>query len=250
MSPADHMAPMPGRPTEPALWALVIRHARCSDGGLDPDQWCPVSADPGRARREAAAAIAICATCPVRGHCLTLSLQHSHGVHWFALGWNWLHGTDPRLKVGMTVAFLLISILGIIVFFKVGDDPVSGVIIGLACVYARRLHRRVQYPLASGGLEDHPVLVLHQHRRSDHHGRLRTRDGPPRALAHHPVPRPIAPDPDLAPERGHRCHRVGDLLASLTTPPDPREPRSPAPARRGEAEANQENGMERDHGSD
>ena len=49
-----------------------------------PDQWFPVSADPGQARQEAAAAIAICATCPVRGHCLTLSLQHwdmgRHGV--------------------------------------------------------------------------------------------------------------------------------------------------------------------------
>ena len=76
--------PMPGRFTEPALWALVIRHAQCSDGRLDPDQWFPVSADPGQARQEAAAAIAICTTCPVRGHCLTLSLQHwdigQHGV--------------------------------------------------------------------------------------------------------------------------------------------------------------------------
>ena len=45
VSPADHAAPMPGRFTEPALWALVIRHARCSDGGLDPDQWFPASAD-------------------------------------------------------------------------------------------------------------------------------------------------------------------------------------------------------------
>jgi hypothetical protein len=36
----------------------------------------------------------------------------------------------------MTVAFLLISILGIIVFFTVGDDPVGGVFIDLACVYA------------------------------------------------------------------------------------------------------------------
>jgi hypothetical protein len=36
----------------------------------------------------------------------------------------------------MAVAFLLISILGIIVFFKVGDAPVGGVFIGLACVYA------------------------------------------------------------------------------------------------------------------
>jgi Transcription factor WhiB len=84
VSPADHMAPAPGRFAGPALWALVIRHARCSDSGLDPDQWFPVSADPGRARQEAAAAIAICATCPVRGHCLTLSLRHwdigQHGV--------------------------------------------------------------------------------------------------------------------------------------------------------------------------
>ena len=76
---------MPGRLTRSALWALVIRHARCSGGErLDPDQWFPVSADPGQARREAAGAIAICMTCPVRGHCLTLSLQHwdigQHGI--------------------------------------------------------------------------------------------------------------------------------------------------------------------------
>jgi transcription factor WhiB len=75
---------MPGRRAEPASWALLTRYAQCSDSGLDPDQWFPVSADPGRARQEAAAAIAICATCPVRGHCLALSLRHwdigQHGV--------------------------------------------------------------------------------------------------------------------------------------------------------------------------
>jgi hypothetical protein len=59
----------------------------------------------------------------------------SYGVHWFAIGWNRLRGTDPRVNVGMTIAFLLISILGIIVFFKVGDAPVGGVFIGLVCVY-------------------------------------------------------------------------------------------------------------------
>jgi hypothetical protein len=57
------------------------------------------------------------------------------GVHWFALGWNRLKRTDPRVNVGMSVAFLLISILGIIVFFKAADSPVAGVFIGLACVY-------------------------------------------------------------------------------------------------------------------
>ena len=60
----------------------------------------------------------------------------SYGVHWFAIGWNRLRGTDPRVNVGMTIAFLLISILGVIVFFKVGDAPVGGVFIGLVCVYA------------------------------------------------------------------------------------------------------------------
>ena len=75
VSPADRIALLPGRLTEPALWALVIKHARCSESGLDPDQWFPVSDDRDRARQEASAAIAICATCPVRGHCLTLSLH-------------------------------------------------------------------------------------------------------------------------------------------------------------------------------
>jgi Transcription factor WhiB len=92
---------MPGRFTDPALWALIIRHAQCSDGRLDPDQWFPVSADPGRARQEAAAAIAVCTTCPVRGHCLTLSLQHwdigQHGV------WGGLIAADrARLRLGGT----------------------------------------------------------------------------------------------------------------------------------------------------
>ena len=74
----------PGRRTGLASWALVFRYARCSDSGLDPDQWFPVSADTGRARQEAAAAIATCSACPVRGHCLTLSLRHwdigQHGI--------------------------------------------------------------------------------------------------------------------------------------------------------------------------
>jgi hypothetical protein len=60
----------------------------------------------------------------------------AYGVHRFAIGWNRLHGIDPRVNVGMTIAFLLISILGVIVFFKVGDAPVGGVFIGLVCVYA------------------------------------------------------------------------------------------------------------------
>jgi hypothetical protein len=46
-----------------------------------------------------------------------------------------LRRADPRVNVGMTVAFTFISILGVIVFFKVGDDGVGGLFIGLTCVY-------------------------------------------------------------------------------------------------------------------
>ena len=75
--PRDAVAPrVPGLFTDRALWALVEREARCADGGLDPDQWFPVSAEAGRARQEAAAAIAVCTDCQARGQCLELSLRH------------------------------------------------------------------------------------------------------------------------------------------------------------------------------
>jgi hypothetical protein len=59
----------------------------------------------------------------------------AYGVHWFALGWIRLRRADARANIGMSVAFLALSVLGIIVFFKAGDDPVGGLFIGLACVY-------------------------------------------------------------------------------------------------------------------
>jgi hypothetical protein len=70
--------------TDRALWVRVIRHARCAGGGLDPDQWFPISVEIDKARQEAAAAITVCTTCLVRAECLALSLRHpdigQHGV--------------------------------------------------------------------------------------------------------------------------------------------------------------------------
>jgi len=70
--------------TDRALAAEVTTKARCAEGTLDPDEWFPVSTEANAARREAAAAIAICTACPVRGACLELSLRHwtigQHGV--------------------------------------------------------------------------------------------------------------------------------------------------------------------------
>jgi hypothetical protein len=75
---------VPGPVTDQGSWARVIRHARCADGGLDPDQWFTISAEARKARQEAAAAIAICTTCLVRAECLKLSLRHwdigQHGI--------------------------------------------------------------------------------------------------------------------------------------------------------------------------
>jgi hypothetical protein len=72
------------RLTDDALRARVARQARCADSGLDPDQWYPVSTEPAQARHEAAAAIAVCTSCPVRAQCLELSLRHwdigQHGI--------------------------------------------------------------------------------------------------------------------------------------------------------------------------
>jgi hypothetical protein len=89
-----------GAAVDHALWAQVTRYARCAGSGLEPDHWFPVSVDPARARREAAAAIAVCTSCLVRGECLVLSLRHwdvgQHGV------WGGLVAADrARLRRGL-----------------------------------------------------------------------------------------------------------------------------------------------------
>ncbi len=44
----------------------------------------------------------------------------AYGIHWFALGWNRMQGNDPRPNAGMSVAFAVISVLGLWVFFARG----------------------------------------------------------------------------------------------------------------------------------
>ncbi len=59
----------------------------------------------------------------------------AYGVHWFVIGWNRLHGADPRASLGMTLGFLALSILGMMVFFGVSDAPVGILFLGLTLVY-------------------------------------------------------------------------------------------------------------------
>jgi hypothetical protein len=58
------------------LWPFVLARAACSNSRLNPDDWYPVSVPVAAARREAAAAIAVCAACPVRGEYLELALRN------------------------------------------------------------------------------------------------------------------------------------------------------------------------------
>ncbi|HET9894173.1 MAG TPA: hypothetical protein VFQ44_04510 [Streptosporangiaceae bacterium] len=59
----------------------------------------------------------------------------AYGIHWFAIGWNRYRGGDPRVNVGMAVAFCVISAMGALVFFKVSDWPVGALFLGLVAIY-------------------------------------------------------------------------------------------------------------------
>ena len=59
----------------------------------------------------------------------------AYGIHWFALGWNRMHGADARPNGYMSIAFIVISILGLTVFFRAGAWPVGVLFLGLALVY-------------------------------------------------------------------------------------------------------------------
>ena len=59
----------------------------------------------------------------------------AYGIHWFALGWNRYRGNDSRPNAGMSVAFTIISALGLTVFFHAGDWPVGLLFVGLVAVY-------------------------------------------------------------------------------------------------------------------
>ena len=61
------------------------------------------------------------------------------GVHWFSLGLSRVLGGDPRPNEFMAIAFTIISVLGMLVFFRAGDWPVGLVFVGLTCVYVSEL---------------------------------------------------------------------------------------------------------------
>ncbi len=59
----------------------------------------------------------------------------SYGIHWFAMAHRRFIGAPDGPDAWMAIAFLLISILGAIVFSGAGDTPVMILFIGLAIIY-------------------------------------------------------------------------------------------------------------------
>lgn len=59
----------------------------------------------------------------------------AYGIHWFGIGWNRYRGTDARANTGMTIGYTVISIMGVVIFFHVGDWPVGLVFAGLVAIY-------------------------------------------------------------------------------------------------------------------
>ena len=59
----------------------------------------------------------------------------AYGIHWFALGWNRYQRNDPRPNAGMCVAYTIISVLGMVVFFDGGGWPVGLLFLGLTLIY-------------------------------------------------------------------------------------------------------------------
>lgn len=71
----------------------------------------------------------------------------AYGIHWFAIGWNRYQGNPPPANAGMCVAYMVISALGIVVFFHAGDWPVGLLFIGLFLIYFSDFFASLKIPL-------------------------------------------------------------------------------------------------------
>jgi hypothetical protein len=59
----------------------------------------------------------------------------AYGVHWWAIGMARVFGGDPRPNALMSIPFLVLSVLGTVVFFGADDNPVGALFVGLTLVY-------------------------------------------------------------------------------------------------------------------
>ncbi len=66
----------------------------------------------------------------------------AYGVHWFVLGYKRYIGAHNGSDAFMSIAFLMLSLLGVLVFAKAHDYPVVILFVGLSLVYATEMPLR------------------------------------------------------------------------------------------------------------
>ena len=81
----------------------------------------------------------------------------AYGIHWFALGWNRYTNSDLRPNAGMSVAYTVLSVLGMVVFFRIGAWPVGSLFAGLTAVYVTDFMHALRMP---GGLKLHGLTHI------------------------------------------------------------------------------------------
>jgi hypothetical protein len=116
--PVAGVARTPRALTDAELARLLFSaRASCADSGLDTTAWFPPSGNADTARVQAAPAIALCNTCPLRSECLEFSMRYWYrggeegvwagllGSERLTLRLRWLSGESPgELLAGRTAA--------------------------------------------------------------------------------------------------------------------------------------------------
>jgi hypothetical protein len=66
----------------------------------------------------------------------------AYGIHWFALAYRRYIGATSELEAWMAIPFLLLSILGAIVFALADAPPVAILFVGLSLIYVTEIPTR------------------------------------------------------------------------------------------------------------
>jgi hypothetical protein len=66
----------------------------------------------------------------------------AYGIHWFAMAHRRYIGSSSQPDAWIAIAFLFLSVLGLDVFFRAGDTPVTLVFLGLTIIYAIEIPTR------------------------------------------------------------------------------------------------------------
>lgn len=76
----------------------------------------------------------------------------AYGVHWFAMGHRRYKGFDSQADGWMALAFLIISVLGLLIFFMDGGYGVGILFIGLTLIYLTEIPAKFNGSAALGRL--------------------------------------------------------------------------------------------------